>query len=161
MKRSQRKQRHLTTPEKKESVMSEYAMYKNIAENMPSIAEESGKAIQVRMLHSAIQKQAERQAFNDGYNAGFKAAAYPVIESYYASVAMALKEEFGFGKQRIIRTMKKTEENLIHFLTSKEAVDQAFITTGVEIDLSEPFDRLKERQEEKHEQRGNKLTQGV
>lgn len=145
MKRSQRKQRHLTSPEKKEPVMSEYAMYKNIAENMPAIADESAKANQMRMLYREIQRQADKEAFNEGYNEGFKAAAYPVIESYYASVAIALKEEFGFGKQRIIRAMKKTEEHMIQFLTSKEAVEQAFIATGVEIDLSEPFDRLKER----------------
>ena len=150
MKRSQRKQRHLTSPERKEPVMSEYAMYKSIAENMPAIAAESATANQMRMLYREIQRQADKEAFNEGYSEGFKAAAYPVIESYYASVAMALKDEFGFGKQRIIRAMKKTEEYLIQFLTSKEAVEQAFIATGVEIDLSEPFDRLKERQAKKH-----------
>ena len=99
-------------------------------------------------LQSLIQngitpKDLERE-YNKGYKNGFSDATEPAVKTCYATLCLALKEEFGFGRERIKRALARTDQIVIETLTSAEAIDAVFDKIGLKLRFNDPFDRIEE-----------------
>lgn len=101
----------------------------------PVTTQGQSKPITVMDVHAAYQK-----GFDAGHEAGFRAAAHPVIRSTYAAILAAAHELYGFGQKRGIRLLNKVNYILTETLTSEELAQKVFDEIGVEIDWTEPIE---------------------
>lgn len=72
-----------------------------------------------------------------------------MVKSCYAAICLALHELHGFGKKRCRDVLNCVDAKLLETLTSAEAIDEVWRTIGLEINFSEPFDRITEKEEQR------------
>lgn len=70
-----------------------------------------------------------------------------MVKSCYAAICLALHELYGFGRKRCLDTLNCVDAKLIDTLTSAEAIDEVWEKIGLQIDFSEAFDRISEKDE--------------
>lgn len=75
---------------------------------------------------------------------GLEAGRAEGIYSCYAAAILAAQDEFGFGKKRLMRLIRKLDEHVCNTLSSKEAIDTVFDKTGIRLSFSDPFGHVEE-----------------
>ncbi len=94
------------------------------------------------LIQNGITKKDLEDAYNSGMEEGFRQAGMPIIKSCYAGICIALKEQFGFGKERCYRALKAVDEKIIFALNHQELTDEALEKAGIRIDFGQAFDRI-------------------
>ncbi len=99
-----------------------------------------------RMIDASDALQTKLQeTFNKGRNEGFKEAAKPIIKGCYAGICLALHDEFGFGEEECFRAIKAVHNRTMWSLGHIELVDEVLEKTGLELDLDDPLEGVKQR----------------
>lgn len=80
-------------------------------------------------------KRVEVQGQKDGYLAG----KIETLKMCYAAICMALHEQYGFGKKRLMDVLNAVDEKVVYSLTSDEAIKEVWDTTGLEISFKDTF----------------------
>lgn len=75
---------------------------------------------------------------------GLEAGRAEGIYSCYAAAILAAKDEFGFGKKRLMRLIRKLDEHVCNTLSSKEAIDTVLHETGIRITFADPFGHVED-----------------
>ena len=76
----------------------------------------------------------------EGYQLGVESA---VIQCY-AAMCLALNETFGFGRERVLRTLKAVDEKVVFAIDGAEMCGQVFDRFGVRLDFKAGMDRVQE-----------------
>lgn len=82
----------------------------------------------------------------EGYQQGVESA----VMTCYAAFCLALKEQFGFGRERVLRALKCADEKVVFTLDRYELIDEVFEKIGIKMDFRAalPDDRLQEVEKE-------------
>ena len=88
--------------------------------------------------------------FERGREAGFQAAAMPIIKCCYAGIILALHDVFGFGQERCYRAIKAVDEKTLFSLHHSELADEVMEKTGIKLELDEPFERVQKIERSQH-----------
>lgn len=83
-------------------------------------------------------------AFDMGYNQGLQKGCEFSLKDAYAASLLAANEVYRFGRKRNKRLLKKTDEIVVHRLTTEELIDEVFERFGIRIDFNAPFDRVED-----------------
>ena len=128
--RAQRRQAMREQTNKSKTLIAEYTRQQKIA----------------GLIQNGITPRDLEDEFEKGREEGFKQAAEPIIKCCYAGIILALHDEFGFGENRCFRAIKAVDEKIIWALHHSELADEVLEKTGLELDLDEPFSRVKKRE---------------
>lgn len=99
-----------------------------------------------RMMKNGITLDDLEAEYKKGFDAGFKASGQPMIKTCYAAACLAAKNEFGFGKQRILRLIQAVDRYVLDSMSSYDAIEDVWKECGIRIDFREPFDRIMEEE---------------
>lgn len=75
---------------------------------------------------------------------GLEAGRAEGIYSCYAAAILAAKDEFKFGKKRLMRLIRRLDQHVCDTLSSKEAIDNVYEKTGIHITFENPFGYVEE-----------------
>jgi hypothetical protein len=75
---------------------------------------------------------------------GVEAGRAEGIYSCYAATILAAKDEFKFGKKRLMRLIRRLDQHVCDTLSSKEAIDNVYEKTGIRITFANPFGYVEE-----------------
>lgn len=98
-----------------------------------------------RLMQQGISPQDLVSEYEKGFKEGFTQASIPMVKSCYAAICLALHDLYGFGSKRCMNVLNCVDDKLISTLTSTDAIDEVWEKIGLEINFSEPFDRIEER----------------
>ena len=101
-------------------------------------------AAMARLLQNGITPDDLKKEYDAGFQAGFNAAAEPMIKSMYAAVLLAAHDLFGFGKVRGVRLLNAVDRAITDTLTSTELMEKVYSDIGVEMDFTQPIERARE-----------------
>jgi hypothetical protein len=76
----------------------------------------------------------------EGYQMGVESA---VIQCY-AAMCLALNEQFGFGRERLLRALTAVDEKVVFAIDSAEMCEDVFKRFGIRMDFSQGMDRVQE-----------------
>lgn len=88
-----------------------------------------------------------KEMIEEGYREGQIHGGQDLIKQVYAGVALALHEEFGFGKERVYRALSALEEHIKFALNHRELCDELMDQYGIEVDVDDMFERVKKTDE--------------
>jgi hypothetical protein len=94
------------------------------------------------LIQNGITEKDLQEAYDRGMQEGFMQAGMPIIKSCYAGICIALKEQFGFGKERCYKALKAVDEKILYALNHQELTDEALEKAGIRIDFGQAFDRV-------------------
>lgn len=96
------------------------------------------------MTHAAQSIMRARGGYEREYERGAKDAERHAIKMIFAGMCLAMKEEFGFGAQRIHRMLTATQKYLQPgaYFTTAELIDEVLEKTGIRLDFDDPFDMV-------------------
>lgn len=114
--------------------------YKNLDARLPTTKE----ARLERLMQQGISPADLEREYKAGFDAGFKAAAEPMIRGQYAAVALAAHELFKFGRKRCARLLNRLDYHVVNTLTNEELIEEVYEKIGLRLDFKEPFDRVEE-----------------
>lgn len=80
------------------------------------------------------------------YDAGVKDGITGTFKTIYAAICLAANETYGFGRKRCARLLRRVDEKVLNAITSQEIGEEVFERMGLELNFSEPFDRVIERE---------------
>lgn len=97
-----------------------------------------------RLFRNGITAADLEKEFKRGYNEGLRLGITGSMQLMFACVALALKrDKVHFGWRRIKRILNEADQITVQYLTSAEAVQQALKETGLQLDFSDAFERVK------------------
>jgi hypothetical protein len=76
----------------------------------------------------------------EGYQLGVESA----VMQCYAAFCLALNEQFGFGRERVLRALKAADDKVIFAVDSAEMVDEVFARFGIRMDFRDGLERVQE-----------------
>ena len=93
------------------------------------------------MTHATQSIMRARGGYEREYERGAERHAIKMI---FAGMCLAMKEEFGFGTQRIYRMLTATQKYLQPgaYFTTAELIDEVLEKTGIRLDFDDPFDMV-------------------
>lgn len=94
------------------------------------------------LLQNGIGPEDLKKEYGQGYEDGYKAAGVEIVKACYAAIALALRETFGYGKERIGRALQAVDEKTIYMIGADELIAQVLQDCGIEIHFTEPVDRI-------------------
>lgn len=112
------------------------------AKASPSWLPKSQSEILHKLVKNGITPEDLEANYKKGFEAGFQAAGKPMVKTCYAAACLAAKEEFGFGKQRILRLVTALDRHVLDTMSSIDIIDDVWRECGIHIDFNEPFDRI-------------------
>lgn len=87
-------------------------------------------------------------AIRQNYDLGMEKGRGQAIKTCYAAVCLALRDTYGFGKQRVKNVLHTMDKHVLETLSSEEAMDDVFKQIGLRISFSDPFSNIEEVEEE-------------
>lgn len=81
----------------------------------------------------------------ESYKEGQIAGGQELIQCVYAGLAMALHDEFKFGKERIYKALSALEKHIQYALNHYELCEELLENYGIEIDIDDMFERVKKK----------------
>ncbi len=82
------------------------------------------------------------EALKENYYRWYTAGQQEGLRISYAAMALALHDTFGFGEQRIIRTLQAVDSNVISQITSDDAVEEVFKRFGFHIKFEDGIESV-------------------
>lgn len=103
---------------------------------------------QAQILNSLIKNgltpEDLEKSYREGFDAGFMAASPEITKTAYAAMALALRDDFKFGRTRIIRVLSSVNDNIMLHLDSTDAIDKVYRDIGISLNLKDPLEPVKE-----------------
>lgn len=110
------------------------AVMRNTAQrNKKLIADYTAQERALGLIQNGITQKDVDDAFHEGFNKGFKAAAMPIIKSCIAATGAMLHDEFGFGEQRCYKALRALNEKMVLAIERQDLVDETLKKTGIEV----------------------------
>ena len=76
----------------------------------------------------------------EGYQLGVESA----VMQCYAAFCLALNEQFGFGRDRVLRALKAADDKVIFAVDSAEMIEEVFDRFGIRMDFRDGMERVQE-----------------
>lgn len=93
---------------------------------------------QRRALHkNGITTQDLAREFVLGWEAGRKDTAGFFMRSVYAAMALAMKRELGFGRERTLRVIRAADQIILEELTSNDIIQRVSRECGIDLYFKE------------------------
>lgn len=101
-----------------------------------------------RIQRNGITLEDVRNAEDQAYADGAKAGMQNTMKMCYAAACMALRELYGFGRDRCARVLNAMDEKIVYALTSEEMIQEVFDAMKLEIEFNAPIgDRIRDKAE--------------
>lgn len=82
-----------------------------------------------------------QEVYEQGRQAGFKEAAWPIIKCCMAGACLTLQNVFGISDDdRIVDGLKDLHDRIVWALNYSELVDDVLAKTGIELHLDDPLE---------------------
>ena len=101
------------------------------------------KAVMDMKHNEALNKRA-REIYDEGRQAGFKEAGWPIIKCCMAGACLMLREEFGMTDDDIIRGLKTLHEKMTWALNYSEMAEDVLEKTGIRLQLDDPLEPVRD-----------------
>lgn len=98
------------------------------------------------LLKNGISPRDLEEEHRRGYEEGFQTAGVEIVKACYAAVCLALREEFGFGKRRLQRTLKRLDEKTMYMIGADELIAQTLDECGIELNFNDPLSRVEAKE---------------
>jgi len=83
-----------------------------------------------------------KAAADRGFAAGYQLAGLEIVKCMYAAVCLTLHEKFGFGEERLLRTLEDLDHKTWLCIEHHEITDQVYQEIGLRLDFDELSDRV-------------------
>lgn len=100
----------------------------------------SQEARKAQLFRNGITSQDLQDMYNQGWEAGFSAGNKATINTVYASVCLALHDEFGFAGSRCWRVLMSSYNHILNTLLDSEIIQRVYDVMGIEIVLDDPLE---------------------
>lgn len=97
------------------------------------------------LLKNGITAEDLDREYHAGYNNGFQAASPSVIKTTYAAFVLVLDEMLHYDREKIKEIMEAVDKHVVGSLTSEEIIDEVYERIGLQLDFTNPFDLIQER----------------
>lgn len=104
----------------------------------------------IAMARHGITKEDLQKSYDMGFNSGDRFGREVMGHTVYAAILLVLKEK-GFSEDELYDTLMAIDHQTIICFDSKEIADEAFESTGLQLEWDEAVNRVRkvERDEEK------------
>lgn len=121
------------------------AVMRNTADrNKKLIASFTAQERALGLIQNGITEQDVDNAFHEGFNKGFKAAAMPIIKSCIAATGSVLHDVLGFGEKECYEALKALNEKMVFTIERQDLVDETLRKTGVEVTFDDEMPVVRE-----------------
>lgn len=83
-------------------------------------------------------------SYREGFDEGFAAASPEITKTAYAAIILALRQEFGFGRERCRRALIAVNNHIINTLDSIDAIDKVYKEVGLVLKLNDPLEPVQD-----------------
>lgn len=108
--------------------------------SLPAYQKMSKEARINALVKNGITPDDLKKCREEGYQMGVESA---VIQCY-AAMCLALNEQFGFGRERLLRALTAVDEKVVFAIDSAEMCEDVFRKFGIRMDFSQGMDRVQE-----------------
>lgn len=95
-------------------------------------------------MKNGITTEDLQKSFKEGFDEGFSAASPEITKTAYAAVVLALRQEFGFGRERCKRALIAMNNHILNTLDSIEAIDKVYDEIGLILKMDNPLEPVQE-----------------
>lgn len=82
-----------------------------------------------------------------GLKEGISIGKMQTIKMCYAAICLSLKENFGFGTKRCLKTLLDVDKHIMYDLSTYDAIERVWDEIGLQINFNEDFDdRIEEKE---------------
>lgn len=106
----------------------------------------SGEALIQQMSKNGITVEqydnAREEEYNKGYMEGLTQGRVDAAQQCYAACALAMKQELGFGKKRILKMLQAMDNHVMYSFDGAESIEQVWNECGITMVFhsDNPFD---------------------
>lgn len=108
--------------------------------SLPAYKKMSHDALMNAIAKNGLTVEDLKRCKQEGWQQGVESA---VIQCY-AAFCLALNEQFGFGKERLLRALTAVDEKVVFAIDSAEMCEDVFQKFGIRMDFSQGMDRVQE-----------------
>lgn len=95
---------------------------------------------------SKALKDRMEEAWEEGRQAGFKQAAWPIIKCCMAGACLMLQETFGMDEDQIVEGLTALNEKITWALTYSELAEDVLNKTGIELRIDDPLEPIRRKE---------------
>lgn len=99
--------------------------------NQPAYKRMSHEQLMNAIAKNGLTVDDLKRCKQEGYKQGVESA----VATCYAAFCLSLKEQFGFGRERVLRALKCADEKVVYALDSYELIEEVFDQFGVRLDF--------------------------
>lgn len=101
------------------------------------------RAVMAAIEGNRAMKDRVQEVYEEGRQAGFKQAAWPIIKCCMAAACLTLQNEFGIDDDnRIVDGLKDLHNRIVWALNYSELADDVLAKTGIELRLDDPLEPI-------------------
>ena len=83
-----------------------------------------------------------KEKYMEGVKAGFDEGVRNCIKSCYASMILALIEEFGFDHDQCYKAIVAADSHVLYCIEHQEIAQEIFEKVGLLLNFDDPFERI-------------------
>lgn len=99
----------------------------------PAWQREGREAVIRRLTQNGITPQDLQKEYERGYDDGRTQTSEFAMKMIYCGFALALRREFGFGAQRILRMLHSADQIILEELTTQDIIDRVSRELGITV----------------------------
>lgn len=101
------------------------------------------RAVMAAIEGNRAMKDRVQEVYEEGRQAGFKQAAWPIIKCCMAGACLMLQHEFGIDDdEKIVNGLKDLHDRIVWALNYSELADDVLAKTGIELRLDDPLEPI-------------------
>lgn len=108
--------------------------------NLPAYKRMSHEQLMNAIAKNGLTVDDLKRCKAEGYQQGVESA----VMQCYAAFCLALHEQFGFGRERVLRALRAADDKVVFAIDGAEMVDEVFQRFGFKMDFKAGMDRVKE-----------------
>lgn len=108
--------------------------------NQPAYKKMSHDQLMNAIAKNGLTVEDLKRCKQEGYQQGVESA----VMQCYAGFCLALHDQYGFGKKRVLRALQAADQHIIFSIDSAELVDEVFRQFGFKMDFKQGMDRVQE-----------------
>lgn len=85
--------------------------------------------------------EAIKGGLDEGWRGGWRAGMTEMLKCAYAAISVVMREQYGFGAERLLRLLKAVDMRIETTIEHSDLLKE-LEKAGVELDLSDPLDRI-------------------
>lgn len=93
-------------------------------------------AAMAKLERNGITAEDLQREYERGKNESITDMTEFAMKMIYCGFALALKREFGFGRERVLRTLRAADQIILEELTTQDIVDRVSRELGIEVRFS-------------------------